>query len=43
MTKDDLTVIPPPEGAQVVRAAGERWELEDLGAAVERLVGGEAG
>jgi len=43
MTKDELTVIPPPEGAQVVRAAGERWELEDLGAAVERLVGGEAG
>jgi NAD(P)-dependent dehydrogenase (short-subunit alcohol dehydrogenase family) len=40
MTKDELTVIMPPNGARVVRAPGERWTLEDLGAAVEGLVGG---
>jgi NAD(P)-dependent dehydrogenase (short-subunit alcohol dehydrogenase family) len=40
MTKDELMLIGPPDGARVVRAAGERWGLEELGAAVVGLVGG---
>ena len=40
MTKDELMLIRPPDGGRVVRAAGERWELEELGTAVEGLVGG---
>ncbi|HET6921470.1 MAG TPA: SDR family NAD(P)-dependent oxidoreductase [Jiangellaceae bacterium] len=39
MTKDDLTAIDPPDGGRLVRAPGERWTLDDLGAAVQSLVG----
>jgi NAD(P)-dependent dehydrogenase (short-subunit alcohol dehydrogenase family) len=38
MTKDELTVIDPPHGGRLVRAAGERWGMEDLRAAVQSLV-----
>jgi len=37
MTKDELSVIGPPDGGRCVRAAGERWGLEELGAAVRSL------
>jgi NAD(P)-dependent dehydrogenase (short-subunit alcohol dehydrogenase family) len=37
MTKDELTIIGPPDGGRSVRAPGERWTLEDLGAAVRQL------
>jgi NAD(P)-dependent dehydrogenase (short-subunit alcohol dehydrogenase family) len=39
MTKHELTVIMPPDGGRIVRAPGERWTLEDLGAAVRTLAG----
>jgi NAD(P)-dependent dehydrogenase (short-subunit alcohol dehydrogenase family) len=39
MGKDELGVIRPPDGGRTVRAAGERWTLEGLGAAVGELVG----
>jgi hypothetical protein len=38
MTKDELTAIGPPEGGWPVRAPGERWTLEDLGAAVGEVL-----
>jgi hypothetical protein len=38
MGKDDLVVIGAPEGGRPVRAAGERWTLEELGAAVGVVV-----
>jgi NAD(P)-dependent dehydrogenase (short-subunit alcohol dehydrogenase family) len=37
MTKDELWLIGPPDGGRTVRAAGERWGLEELGAAVRSL------
>jgi NAD(P)-dependent dehydrogenase (short-subunit alcohol dehydrogenase family) len=37
MTKDELSAIGPPDGGRTVRAAGERWSLEELGAAVRSL------
>ena len=37
MSKDELSVIRPPDGGRPVRAAGERWTLEELGAAVASL------
>jgi NAD(P)-dependent dehydrogenase (short-subunit alcohol dehydrogenase family) len=40
MGKDDLVVIGAPEGGRPVRAAGERWTLEELGAAVGVVLGG---
>ncbi len=43
MTKDELTAIGPPDGGRLVRAEGERWTLEDLGAAVGKLLGSQAG
>jgi NAD(P)-dependent dehydrogenase (short-subunit alcohol dehydrogenase family) len=39
MGKDDLVVIGAPEGGRPVRAAGERWTLEELGAAVGVVLG----
>jgi NAD(P)-dependent dehydrogenase (short-subunit alcohol dehydrogenase family) len=39
MTKDELTAIGPPDGGRALRAPGERWTLEDLGAAVGELLG----
>lgn len=40
MTKDELSVIGPPDGGLPVRAAGERWSLEELGAAIGSLRAG---
>jgi NAD(P)-dependent dehydrogenase (short-subunit alcohol dehydrogenase family) len=40
MSKDELWAIGPPEGGRPVRAAGERWTLEELGAAVASLGAG---
>ena len=37
MSKDELSAIGPPDGGRPVRAAGERWTLEELGAAVASL------
>jgi hypothetical protein len=37
MTKDELSAIGPPDGGRTVRAAGERWSLEELVAAVRSL------
>jgi NAD(P)-dependent dehydrogenase (short-subunit alcohol dehydrogenase family) len=37
MGKDELVVIGAPDGGRPVRAAGERWTLEELGAAVASL------
>jgi NAD(P)-dependent dehydrogenase (short-subunit alcohol dehydrogenase family) len=39
MTKDELTAVGPPDGGRPLRAPGERWTLEDLGAAVGELLG----
>jgi NAD(P)-dependent dehydrogenase (short-subunit alcohol dehydrogenase family) len=39
MSKDELVVIGAPEGGRPVRAAGERWTLEELGAAVGEVLG----
>jgi NAD(P)-dependent dehydrogenase (short-subunit alcohol dehydrogenase family) len=39
MSKDELVVIGAPEGGRPVRAAGERWALEELGAAVGEVLG----
>jgi NAD(P)-dependent dehydrogenase (short-subunit alcohol dehydrogenase family) len=39
LTKDELVVIGAPEGGRPVRAAGERWRLGELAAAVGGLVG----
>ena len=39
MTKDELTIIRPPNSERVVRAAGERWGLEELVAATRSVVG----
>jgi hypothetical protein len=39
MTKDELTAIDPPDGGRLVHAPGERWTLDDLGAALQSLVG----
>jgi NAD(P)-dependent dehydrogenase (short-subunit alcohol dehydrogenase family) len=39
MGKDDLVVIGAPEGGRPVRAVGERWTLEELGAAVGVVLG----
>jgi 2-hydroxycyclohexanecarboxyl-CoA dehydrogenase len=39
MTKDELVAIRPPDGGRTMRAAGERWTLEDLGVAVGELLG----
>jgi NAD(P)-dependent dehydrogenase (short-subunit alcohol dehydrogenase family) len=39
MTKDELILMRPPDGAQSVRAVGEQWGLAELGEAVEELVG----
>jgi NAD(P)-dependent dehydrogenase (short-subunit alcohol dehydrogenase family) len=37
MSKDELSAIGPPDGGRPVRAAGERWTLEELGSAVASL------
>jgi 3-oxoacyl-[acyl-carrier protein] reductase len=37
MSKDELSAIGPPDGGRPVRAAGQRWTLEELGAAVASL------
>jgi NAD(P)-dependent dehydrogenase (short-subunit alcohol dehydrogenase family) len=39
MGKDELAVIGAPESGRPVRAAGERWTLEELGAAVGVVLG----
>jgi NAD(P)-dependent dehydrogenase (short-subunit alcohol dehydrogenase family) len=40
MSKDELSAIGPPDGGRPVRAAGERWTLKELGAAVASLGAG---
>jgi 3-oxoacyl-[acyl-carrier protein] reductase len=39
MGKDELVGIRPPDGGRTVRAAGERWTLEELSAAVGDVLG----
>jgi 3-oxoacyl-[acyl-carrier protein] reductase len=39
MGKDELVGIRPPDGGRTVRAAGERWTLEELAAAVGDVLG----
>jgi NAD(P)-dependent dehydrogenase (short-subunit alcohol dehydrogenase family) len=39
MGKDELVVIGAPEGGRPVRAAGERWTLDGLAAAVGEVLG----